>query len=114
MNTLYGIVNCATVKKARAWLDGHGIPYRFHDYKKAGLDEALARAWIAELGWEALINRNGTTWRKLPESVRASLDAESAIRLMVESPSVVRRPILDTGEARHPGFSESHYEALFP
>jgi arsenate reductase (glutaredoxin) len=114
MNTLYGIVNCGTMKKARAWLDGRGIPYVFHDYKKAGLDEALARDWVSELGWETLINRNGTTWRKLPESVRAAVDAELAIRLMVENPSIVRRPILDTGEARHAGFSEAQYEALFP
>ncbi len=113
MNTLYGIVNCGTMKKARAWLDGHGVAYIFHDYKKVGLDEALARAWASELGWEALLNRNGTTWRKLPESVRASVNEESAIRLMVENPSIVRRPILDTGTARHVGFSESQYEALF-
>ena len=113
MNRLYGIVNCGTMKQARAWLDERGIPYVFHDYKKAGLDEALARAWVSELGWEALINRNGTTWRKLPESARAAVDAESAIRLMVEYPSIVRRPILDTGAVRHAGFSASRYEALF-
>jgi Spx/MgsR family transcriptional regulator len=113
MNTLYGIVNCGTMKKARAWLDGHGVAYVFHDYKKAGLDESRARAWVDELGWEALINRSGTTWRKLPEPVRASVDEESAIRLMVENPSIVRRPVLDTGTTRHVGFSESQYEALF-
>jgi arsenate reductase (glutaredoxin) len=113
MNTLYGIVNCGTMKKARAWLDGHCVAYAFHDYKKAGLEESLARAWVDELGWESIINRNGTTWRKLPESVRASVDAQSAIRLMVENPSIVRRPLLDTGDARHLGFSESQYEALF-
>jgi arsenate reductase (glutaredoxin) len=114
MNTLYGIVNCGTMKKARAWLDGRGIPYVFHDYKKAGLAEALARVWVSELEWEALLNRSGTTWRNLPEPVRAAIDAESAIRLMVENPSIVRRPVLDTGTARHVGFSESLYEALFP
>ena len=114
MNRLFGIVNCGTMKKARAWLDGRGVPYSFHDYKKAGLDESQVRAWVAELGWEALLNRNGTTWRKLPEPVRAAIDAESAIRLMVENPSIVRRPVLDTGTARHVGFSESQYEALFP
>jgi arsenate reductase (glutaredoxin) len=85
--TLYGIANCDTMKKARAWLDGHGVEYVFHDYKKAGIDEALVRGWVAELGWEALVNRRGTTWRRLPESAREGIDAESAIRLMVEHPS---------------------------
>lgn len=102
------------MKKARAWLDARAIPYRFHDYRTAGLDEGRARAWVAELGWETLLNRSGTTWRKLPDEVRAAVDTESAIRLMVERPSIVRRPVLDTGDARHVGFSESHYEILFP
>ena len=113
MTTIYGIANCDTMKKARAWLDGHGVAYAFHDYKKAGLPEALARAWVAELGWEALINRRGTTWRKLPESAREGIDAESAVRLMTESPSLVRRPLLDTGDARHLGFSDSQYQEIF-
>jgi Spx/MgsR family transcriptional regulator len=113
MTTIYGIANCDTMKKARAWLDGHGVAYAFHDYKKAGLPEALARAWVAELGWEALINRRGTTWRKLPESAREGIDAESAVRLMTENPSLVRRPLLDTGDARHLGFSDSQYQEIF-
>ncbi len=113
MTTLYGIRSCDTVRKARAWLDGHGIEYAFHDYKQAGLDEALARTWVAELGWEALINHRGTTWRKLPEVVREGIDAESAVRLMVENPSIVRRPLLDTGDARHLGFSDSQYQGIF-
>ncbi len=113
MTTLYGISNCDTMKKARAWLDGRGIDYLFHDYKRAGLPETLARAWVAELGWEAVVNRRGTTWRRLPESVRASMDAESAVRVMIENPSIVRRPILDTGNARHPGFSPEQYQEIF-
>jgi Spx/MgsR family transcriptional regulator len=113
MTTLYGIKNCDTMKKARAWLDGRGIDYVFHDYKVAGLPEPLARAWVAELGWEAVVNRRGTTWRRLPESVRASMDAESAIRVMVESPSIVRRPMLDTGGVRHLGFSPDQYQEIF-
>jgi Spx/MgsR family transcriptional regulator len=113
MTTIYGIANCDTMKKARAWLDGHGVAYAFHDYKKAGLAEDLARAWVSELGWEALINRRGTTWRRLPESVREGIDAESAVQLMVENPSLIRRPVLDTGEARHVGFSEDLYQGLF-
>jgi Spx/MgsR family transcriptional regulator len=113
MTTLYGISNCDTMKKARAWLDGRGIDYVFHDYKRAGLPETLARAWVTELGWEAVVNRRGTTWRRLPESVRASMDAESAVRVMLENPSIVRRPILDTGNARHPGFSPEQYQEIF-
>lgn len=109
MLTLYGIPNCNTVKKARAWLDGHGCIYRFHDYKRDGLPEPLARAWVAELGWEALINRKGTTWRKLPPERRDGLDGEAAVRLMREFPSIVRRPLLDTGDARLLGFSETLY-----
>jgi Spx/MgsR family transcriptional regulator len=114
MITLYGIANCDTMKKARAWLDGNGVEYTFHDYKKAGIDEPLVRGWVAELGWEALVNRRGTTWRRLPEAAREGLDAESAVRLMVDHPSLIRRPVLDTGEARQVGFSEDLYRELFP
>ena len=112
MVALYGIPNCDTMKKARAWLHAHGVDYRFHDYKREGLDEIRLRAWVAELGWEALVNRRGTTWRKLPEDVREGMDAEAAIRIMLESPSIIRRPVLDTGEVRHAGFSETDYERL--
>ena len=112
MTTIYGIANCDTMKKARAWLDGHGVAYAFHDYKKAGLPEALARAWVAELGWEALINRQGTTWRKVPPEQRDGLDEDGAIRLMLASPSLIRRPVLDTGKGRHLGFSESRYQEV--
>ena len=87
MLTLYGIPNCDTVKKARAWLAGHGIDYRFHDFKRDGLPEPLLRAWVAELGWEALINRQGTTWRKVPPEQRDGLDEDGAVRLMLASPS---------------------------
>ena len=112
MVALYGIPNCDTMKKARAWLHAHGVDYRFHDYKREGLDETRLRAWVAELGWEALVNRRGTTWRKLPEDVREGMDAEAAIRIMLETPSIIRRPVLDTGEVRHAGFSETDYERL--
>jgi Spx/MgsR family transcriptional regulator len=114
MITLYGIANCDTMKKARAWLGRHGVAYAFHDYKKSGIDETLVRGWVAELGWETLVNRRGTTWRRLPESAREGIDAESAVRLMVENPSLIRRPVLDTGEARQVGFSEDLYRELFP
>jgi arsenate reductase len=109
MLTLYGIPNCGTVKKARAWLVEHGIEHRFHDFKRDGLPEPLLRAWVAELGWEAIINRQGTTWRKVPLAQREGLDEDEAVRLMLASPSLIRRPVLDTGIARHLGFSESRY-----
>lgn len=112
MVALYGIPNCDTMKKARAWLDAHGVDYRFHDYKREGVDETRLRSWVDELGWEALVNRRGTTWRKLPEDVREGMDAEAAIRVMLETPSIIRRPVLDTGELRHAGFSETDYERL--
>ncbi|HSO81099.1 ArsC family reductase [Thiocapsa sp.] len=112
MVALYGIPNCDTMKKARAWLDAHGVDYRFHDYKREGVDETRLRAWVDELGWETLVNRRGTTWRKLPEDVREGMDAEAAVRVMLETPSIIRRPVLDTGELRHAGFSETDYERL--
>jgi arsenate reductase len=112
MLTLYGIANCDTIKKARRWLDDHGREYRFHDYRRDGLDEPALRAWVAELGWEALLNRRGTTWRKVPAAVQEAIDEESAIRLMLEQPSIIRRPLLDTGASRLLGLSESSYAQL--
>jgi Spx/MgsR family transcriptional regulator len=114
MIRLYGIPNCDTMKKARRWLDEHGIAYEFHDYKKQGLDEALLRAWVAELGWERLINRQGMLWRKLAPEVRAGLDEEGAIRVMLATPGIIRRPLLDTGQGRHLGFSPEAYSEIFP
>lgn len=113
MTTLYGIPNCDTMKKARAWLDAQGITYHFHDYKKAGLDEALLRTWVAELGWEHLINKRGMMWRKLDPAVRDGLDEERAIAVMLETPSIIRRPLLETGNRRHLGFSEADYREIF-
>ena len=92
--TLHGIPNCDTVKKARAWLDAHGIAYAFHDYKKSGADPALLAAWSAQIGWEALLNRAGTTFRKLPEADKANLDEPRALALMVAQPSMIRRPVV--------------------
>jgi arsenate reductase len=107
--TLYGIRNCDTVKKARAWLDAHGIAYDFHDYKTAGIDQARLAAWIGELGWETLLNRGGTTFRKLPDADRQGLDERKAIALMLDQPSMIRRPVLDLGDRRLAGFSEDVY-----
>jgi len=108
---LYGIRNCDTVRKARAWLDARGIAYDFHDYKAAGIDEPRLRSWAAELGWEKLLNRAGTTFRKLPESAKAGLDEDKAIALMLAQPSMIRRPLLDLGDRRLLGFSADAYRA---
>ena len=110
MITVYGIRNCDTVKKARAWLDARGIAYDFHDYKIAGIDEARLRAWAAELGWERLLNRAGTTFRKLPESQKAGLDEDKAIGLMLAQPSMIKRPVLDLGDRRLLGFDPAACE----
>jgi arsenate reductase len=108
---LYGIRNCDTMKKARAWLDGRGIAYAFHDYKAAGIDEARLRGWIDELGWEKLLNRAGTTFRKLPDADKAGLDAGKAVALMLAQPPMIRRPVLDLGDRRIVGFDPAVYAA---
>jgi arsenate reductase (glutaredoxin) len=107
--TLYGIRNCDTVKKARAWLDGHGVAYDFHDYKSAGIDEGRLRAWATEFGWERVLNRSGTTFRKLPEERRTDLDEDKAVALMLDQPSMIRRPVLDLGDRRLVGFDPAAY-----
>lgn len=96
---LYGIPNCDTVKKARAWLDAHGVAYSFHDFKKAGVPGDRLQAWIQAVGWERLVNRQGTTWRKLDPGLQAGLkDAASATALMLSQPSVVKRPVVEWPE----------------
>jgi len=112
MITLYGIPNCDTVKKARVWLDTHGAAYAFHDYKKAGVDEAALRGWVARVGWEKLLNRSGTTFRKLPEEAKADLDAEKAIAVMIANPSAIRRPVAVKGDALVIGFDATQYQTL--
>jgi Spx/MgsR family transcriptional regulator len=95
---LYGIPNCDTVRKARAWLDANGVEYVFHDYKKHGADPAKLAAWSDAVGWEALLNRRGTTFRALPDADKADIDRAKAIRLMEASPSLIKRPVVE-----HPG-----------
>jgi arsenate reductase (glutaredoxin) len=113
MTTLYGIKNCDTMKKARAWLDAAGIDYVFHDYKKDGLSPELLDQWLVSPGWEALINKRGTTWRKLDESVKAGIDASSARQVMLDNPSIIKRPLLDFGDRKVLGFAADEYAALF-
>ena len=102
--TIHGIKNCDTMKKAFAWLDGQGVAYRFHDYKTAGLDRAMLEGWVKELGWEALLNRAGTTFRKLPDAEKEGLTAQKAIALMLAQPSMVKRPVLDASGRLLVGF----------
>jgi len=108
--TLYGIKNCDTMKKARAWLDAKGVAYTFHDYKIEGIDRARLEGWAREAGWEALLNRAGTTFRKLPEADKAGLDEDKAIALMLGQPSMIKRPVLDLGRRILVGFKPEQYE----
>ena len=110
-STLYGIRNCDAMKKARVWLDAHGVEYVFHDYKVAGIDAARLDDWIGRVGWEILLNRAGTTFRKLPEAERADIDAAKAAALMLAQPSMIKRPVLDTGDALLVGFKPERYDA---
>jgi arsenate reductase len=109
--TLYGIPNCDTVKKARVWLDGRGIAHGFHDYKKAGIDAATLSGWARAVGWEVLLNRAGTTWRKLPDEAREGVDEAKAIALMVEEPSLIKRPVVTGGARLLVGFKLADWEA---
>ena len=113
MVTIYGIKNCDTMKKARHYLDNNGVAYTFHDYRTDGVPETDLKSWIAELGTDALINRRGTTWRKLPDTLKESLTDKSAVRLMCENPAVIKRPLLDLGDRRILGFKSSEYDSLF-
>lgn len=110
---MYGIRNCDTVKEARAWLAARGIECGFHDYKAAGVDRAALEAWVAERGWEAILNRAGTTFRKLDPARTAALDASRAVALMVEHPSSIRRPIVRTASGLLVGFKPELYAAAF-
>lgn len=112
MITMYGIPNCDTVKKARGWLDAHGVAYAFHDYKKAGVDEAALRGWVDRLGWEAVLNRAGQTFRKLPDAAKADLDADKAVALMLAHPSAIKRPVLSDGKTLLAGFAPDRYAAM--
>ena len=108
--TIYGIKNCDTMKKARAWLDKHGIVYTFHDYKAQGIEPERLDRWEKKVGWEALLNRAGTTFRKLPDKDKTAINASTALRLMLEQPSMIKRPVLELGGGKLVvGFSPELY-----
>ncbi len=107
--TIYGIKNCDTMKKARAWLDGHGVAYDFHDYKAEGIAKEKLKAWSDKLGWETLLNRAGTTFRKLPEADKEGLTERKALALMLAQPSMIKRPVLDLGGKLLAGFKPEIY-----
>ncbi len=109
--TIYGIKACDTMKKARDWLDGHGVAYDFHDYKTVGIDRATLQAWARKVGWEVLLNRAGTTFRKLPEADKVGVDEAKAIALMLAQPSMIKRPVLDVGGDLLVGFKPEAYAA---
>ena len=113
MIILYGIPNCDTVKKARVWLEGRGVAHHFHDYRKAGLDRPRLESWVAEHGWETVLNRSGTTFRALAEADKADLNGERAVDLMLAQPSMIKRPVLDLGDRTVVGFRPERYEAAF-
>ena len=113
MTTLYGIKNCDTVKKARSWLENKGIDHLFHDFRIDGLNREQVEKWVAELGWELLVNRRSTTWKELSADQREAMDDISAIPAILAAPTLIKRPLLDTGGQRHVGFSDSSYTKIF-
>jgi len=111
--TIYGIKNCDTMKKARAWLDKHGVAYDFHDYKTAGIARGELEGWTREVGWKTLLNRAGTTFRKLPEKDKEGLSEKKAMALMLAEPSMIKRPVLAIGGKLLVGFTPEQYEKTF-
>ncbi|WP_312165244.1 ArsC family reductase [Phenylobacterium sp.] len=111
--TIYGIKACDTMKKARTWLDEHGVAYAFHDYKALGIDRERLERWAGQVGWETLLNRSGTTFRKLPDADKTGLDQDKAIALMLAQPSMIKRPVLDAGGKLLVGFKPDAYGATF-
>jgi arsenate reductase len=111
--TIYGIKACDTMKKARAWLDEHGVSHAFHDYKAVGIDRTKLLAWVKSVGWEALLNRAGTTFRKLPDEDKLDLTEAKAIALMMAQPSMIKRPVLETAKGLLVGFKPESYKARF-
>ena len=113
MITLYGITSCDTVRKARKWLDAHAVDYRYHDLREDGLERKQVQAWLKELPWDTLVNRRSTSWKALDPARREAMDASSALDAVLEHPTLVKRPLLDTGHELHCGFSAAQYQKIF-
>ena len=113
MTTIYSIKNCDTMKKARAWLEAHKVAHAFHDYKTAGIDKATLEGWAKKVGWEVLLNRAGTTFKKLPDTDKDGLTEKKAIALMLAQPSMIKRPVLEAKGKLTVGFKPEIYKALF-
>lgn len=111
--TIHGIKACDTMKKARAWLDGHGVAYGFHDYKVVGIEEPTLRRWASQVGWEVLLNRSGTTFRALPDASKTDLSEDRAIALMLTQPSMIKRPVLEVDGKLLVGFKPDQYAQSF-
>lgn len=111
--TVFGIKNCDTVKKARRWLDNAGVSYTFHDVREDGLNKSQVSRWAKSLGWETLVNKRSTTWKQLDDAVRQSLDDNSVIAVILEHPTLVKRPLLDVDSQYYVGFSEKTYQSIF-
>ncbi len=111
MITLYGICNCDTVKKAKKWLDEHQLDYRFHDFRKDGLDAELLHSWCEQLSWETLLNKRGTTWRQQPDEVKANVDAANVEALLLAQPAMIKRPVLVQNDSVRVGFKADEYAA---
>jgi Spx/MgsR family transcriptional regulator len=113
MITLYGIKNCDTVKKARKWLELHDIEYQFHDFREDGLERSAVDSWLAELGWETLVNKRSTSWKALDAPLRESMDTDKAAAAIMQQPTLIKRPLLDIGHERQVGFSTANYQKIF-
>ncbi len=113
MVTLYGIKNCDTIKKARNWLNERGIDYRFHDYRADGIDAETIEQWLLHVDWEILLNRRGTTWRKLEPEVQAATNRDNVVALLLEYPAMIKRPVLDIDNVISVGFKSEYYENIF-
>ncbi|MDV6251506.1 ArsC family reductase [Vibrio sp. EA2] len=111
--TMFGIPNCDTIKKAKKWLEAEGIAYEFHDFRKQGVDEALVTEFCDALGWEIVLNKRGTTFRQLTQEQKDSLNEENAIKLLVENPAMIKRPILKVNDQLHIGFKADQYTTIF-
>lgn len=113
MTTLYGIPNCDTVKKAQRWLQANSIEFSFHDFRKDGLEQQQLEQWAAALGWETLLNKRSTSWRQLDDEIKSNIDEQSAIREMLISPTLIKRPLLELNGQYQVGFKEADYASLF-